>query len=308
MGELAIATENLRKSYSGFRAVRGVSLNVPQGAIYGFLGRNGAGKTTTIKTLLGLVRPTSGAATVLGMDAERERVDILRRTAFVSEKKTLYPSLTPSELARFSKAFYPTWQDSAVEKYSRLLEIPMKRPFAKLSNGNQTKVWLLLALCQGADLIILDEPTAALDPLSVDQTLRALIEIATDRGCTIFFSSHQLEEVEKIAEYVGMIEGGRLLVESRLDDIKNEFRLITATGQGLPTQTSSQILSVDVEEDSCRYVIAREADGFAAELVANGAIVTNISPLNLRDIFLNLVRKESACTYGNAGVIPVGSF
>lgn len=308
MGELAIATENLRKSYSGFRAVRGMNLNVPQGAIYGFLGRNGAGKTTTIKMLLGLVRPTSGAATILGMDAERNHADILRRTAFVSERKTLYPSFTAAELVRFSRAFYPTWLDAAVEKYSRLLEIPMNRPFAKLSNGNQTKVWLLLALCQGADLIILDEPTAALDPLSVDQTLRSLMEIAADRGCTLFFSSHQLEEVEKIAEYVGMIEGGRLLVESRLDDIKSEFRLITATGQCLPTQTSSQILSVDVEKDSYRYVIAKEAAGFAAEIVANGAIVTNVSPLNLRDIFLHLVRKESACTYGNAGVIPVASF
>lgn len=308
MGELAIATENLRKTYSGFRAVRGVSLNVPQGTAYGFLGRNGAGKTTTIKMLLGLVRPTSGAATIFGMNAERDRLAISRRTAFVSEKKALYPSLTPGELVRFSKAFYPTWLDGAVDKYSRLLEIPMKRPFAKLSNGNQTKVWILLALCQGADLIVLDEPTAALDPLSVDQTLRALMEIVADRGCTLFFSSHQLEEVEKIAEYVGVIEGGRLLVESRLDDIKNEFRLITATGQGLPSQTSPQILSADVEGDSYRYVIARDAEGFAAELVGNGAIVTNISPLNLRDIFLHLVRKESACTYGNAGVIPVGSF
>jgi ABC-2 type transport system ATP-binding protein len=212
MNELAVGTKDLAKTYGGIRAVSGINLTVPRGSIYGFLGRNGAGKTTTIKMLLGLVRPTAGSARVLGMDARSEHVAILQRTAFVSEKKTLYPSLTPSELVRFNRGFYPTWSDSAVEKYARLLEIPMKQRFEKLSNGNQTKVWLLLALCQGADLLILDEPTTALDPITVDQLMHVLAEDALDRGCTIFFSSHQLEEVERIAEYAGFIDHGKLLM------------------------------------------------------------------------------------------------
>jgi ABC-type multidrug transport system ATPase subunit len=187
MNDVAIRTEHLTKSYGSIHAVRGIALDVPRGAIYGFLGRNGAGKTTTIKMLLGLTPPTAGSAQVLGMNVATERIGILQRTAFVSEKKSLYPLLTPSELVRFSRGFYPTWSDSAVEKYSRLLEIPMQQRFAKLSNGNQTKVWLLLALAQGADLLILDEPTTALDPISVDQLMRVLAEIALDRGCTTFF-------------------------------------------------------------------------------------------------------------------------
>jgi ABC-2 type transport system ATP-binding protein len=176
MNELAIDSKDLTKTYGSIRAVGGINLSVPRGAIYGFLGRNGAGKTTTIKMLLGLTRPTAGTAKVFGMDVSTECMAILRRTAFVSEKKTLYPSLTASELVRFSRGFYPTWSDSAVEKYARLLEIPMKQRFEKLSNGNQTKVWLLLALSQGADLLILDEPTTALDPVSVDQLLHVLAE------------------------------------------------------------------------------------------------------------------------------------
>jgi ABC-2 type transport system ATP-binding protein len=186
VSELAICTQALKKTYGGIHAVSGINLNVPRGAIYGFLGRNGAGKTTTIKMLLGLARPTAGSAHVLGMDVSAERLSILKHTAFVSEKKTLYPSLTASELVRFSRGFYPTWSDSAVEKCARLLEIPMKQRFEKLSNGNQTKVWLLLALAQGADLLILDEPTSALDPVSVDQLLHVLTDDGLDRGCTIF--------------------------------------------------------------------------------------------------------------------------
>jgi ABC-2 type transport system ATP-binding protein len=226
------------------------------------------------------------------MDVSAERISILQRTAFVSEKKILYPWLTPIELVRFSRGFYPTWSDSAVEKYARLLEIPMNQRFEKLSNGNQTKVWLLLTLSQGADLLLLDEPTAALDPFSVDQLLHVLAEDGLDRGCTIFFSSHQLEEVERIAEYVGVIEHGNLLMASRLDDIKSEFRLITAAGNSLPSQTSPQILSVVVEGNFYRYVVTKDAEDFAAGLSHNGATITNIAPLSLREIFLQLVRKE----------------
>ena len=292
MNEPAIAAAGLTKTYGTLGAVSGLNLNVPHGAIYGFLGRNGAGKTSTIKMLLGLTRPTSGSAQVLGMDVRSGHLAILQRTAFVSEKKALYPSFTPAELVRFSRGFYPSWSDRAVEKYARLFEIPMKQRFEKLSNGNQTKVYLLLALSQGADLLILDEPTTALDPLSVDQLLRVLAEDAAERGCTIFFSSHHLEQVEQIAEYVGVIEKGKLLVESRLDDIKSGFRLITAAGNGLPTEITSQVLSVEMEGDFYRYVITKDGEEFAEALSRNGATITNLVPLSLREIFLQLVRKE----------------
>jgi ABC-2 type transport system ATP-binding protein len=292
MNELAIDTKDLAKTYAGIRAVSGINLTVPRGSIYGFLGRNGAGKTTTIKMLLGLVRPTAGSARVLGMDALGEHVAILQRTAFVSEKKTLYPALTPSELVRFSRGFYPTWSDSAAEKYARLLEIPMKQRFEKLSSGNQTKVFLMLALSQCADLLILDEPTIALDPVTAEEFLRMLAEDAMDRDSTIFFSSHQLEELERIAEYVGVMDHGRLLLQARLDDIKNDFRLITASGSGLPVEKTPQIVSVEVDGDSCRYFVTNNAEGFAAELTRNGATITQSVPLSLRESFLQLMRRE----------------
>jgi ABC-2 type transport system ATP-binding protein len=144
MNALAISAEGLAKMYGSVPAVSGLNLNVPRGSIYGFLGRNGAGKTSTIKMLLGLTRPTSGSAQVLGMDVRREHLAILQRTAFVSEKKALYPSLTPADLVRFSRGFYPTWSDKAVEKYVRLFEIPRaKRSSRRRFRQNMERIRLV---------------------------------------------------------------------------------------------------------------------------------------------------------------------
>lgn len=303
MNDLAIWTDKLVKVYSEVRAVDGLNMNVPRGVAYGFLGRNGAGKTSTIKILLGLLRPTAGAGEVLGFSLGRGRVAILERTAYVSESKTLYGNMTPRELVRFTRGFYTKWSDQAVEKYSRMFEIPMDRPFAKLSQGNRTKVYLLLALSQGADLLVLDEPTMGLDPVAVDELLHVLVEDVVGEGRTVFVSSHQLSDVEQIADCVGLIDHGRLLLEARLDDIKSQFRLVTAAGNSLPQTPSAEILLVASEGNFCKYLVKENADAFAAELRRQGATVAQVSPLGLREIFLALVRKEEPCTSGNVGEI-----
>jgi len=304
MNDLAIWSEKLVKIYPGVRAVDGLSLNVPRGVAYGFLGRNGAGKTSTIRILLGLARPTEGRATVLGFSVGRDQVAILERTAFVSESKTLYGDLTPRELVRFTRGFYPNWSDQAVTKYSRLFEIPMDRPFSKLSQGNRTKVYLLLALSQGADLLVLDEPGMGLDPVVVDEFLRVLVEDVIGDGRTVFISSHQLADVEQIADWVGLIDQGKLLLEARLDDIKSQFRWVTVAGNALPPTKSPEVLLVAREGDFCKYLVKKDAEAFAAELSRQGATVAEVSPLGLREIFLALVRKEEACTSGNVGGVP----
>jgi len=309
MNDMAIWTENLVKVYSDVRAVDGLSLNVPRGVAYGFLGRNGAGKTSTIRILLGLARPTEGRATVLGFSIGREQVAILERTAFVSESKALYGGLTPRELVRFTRGFYRNWSDQAAGKYSQLFEIPMDRPFSKLSQGNRTKVYLLLALSQGADLLVLDEPTMGLDPVVLDEFLRVVVEDVVGAGHTVFVSSHHLSDVEQIADWVGLIDHGKLLLEARLDDIKNQFRLITVAGNALPQTRSPEVLLVASEGNFYKYLVTKNADAFAAELSRQGATVAEVSPLGLREIFLALVRKEEPCISGNAGEIaaPVSS-
>jgi ABC-2 type transport system ATP-binding protein len=312
MSEAAILTEGLGKSFGSQAAVRELSLKIQPGAVYGFLGRNGAGKTTTMRMLLGLVRPTKGSARVLGLDPakETELLRILERVAFVPQRKQLYGWATPTELVWMNKAYFPRWSEEAAEGLAKRLDIPMKTAFKKLSIGNQSKVALLLALAQGAEVLILDEPTAGLDPVMVDEILRTLVEDHISQGRTIFVSSHQLGEVEQICDWVGILEEGRLLLESRLEEIRQEFRLVIASGEGLPAATPVEVVSATTDGRFRRYVLAREAERFAADLRQQGATILEISPLGLRELFLHLVRKEDPCTPGNAGakVAPVSSF
>ena len=312
MSEWAISTENLSKSFGAQTAVSELNLQIQPGAVYGFLGRNGAGKTTTMRMLLGLMRPTKGSARVLGLDPtnEADLMRILERVAFVPQRKQLYPWATPEEQVRMNRSFFPRWSDETAARLAQRLDIPMKTIFKKLSIGNQSKVALLLALAQEAEVLVLDEPTAGLDPVIVDEILRTLVEDHISQGRTIFLSSHHLGEVEQICDWVGILEEGRLLLESRLEEIRQEFRLVIVSGEGLPVAPSTHVVSATSDGRFHRYVLAREAERFAAELRGQGANILEISPLGLRELFLHLVRKEDSCTPGNAGgkPEPVSSF
>lgn len=302
MNEWAIETKGLRKVYPQVKALDGLEVRVPRGTIYGFLGRNGAGKTTTIKTLLGLIRPTGGEARVLGLDIRRDNLEILRHVAFVSENKPLYTDFTAAEHLRFVRGFYPGWSDAVAAAYAERLGLVLNQRVGKLSRGNRTKVSLLLALAQRAELLILDEPTSGLDPVVIDEFLRILVEDHTSEGRSVFFSSHHLAEVEQVAEWVGIVDAGRLLLEARLDDIRNEYRLVTAGGRDLQSVRAPQVISAAHDGEFSKFVVARGAAAFAASLEQQGATVLSTTPIGLRDVFLHLVRKEEPCTPGDAGV------
>lgn len=301
MSEWAVETRQLCKHYRRLQAVDALDLHVPKGAVYGFLGRNGAGKTTTIRLLLGLLRSTSGSASVLGMDCLADRVSIAQRVGYVGEKKALLDSMTGNDLVRFNRAYFPNWSDELANRYARRMELPMDRKFKKLSLGNRTKLCLLLAMAQGAELLILDEPTSGLDPVITDELLRLLIEDFANEGRTIFLSSHHLSEVERIADWVGIIDNGKLRMEAKLEDIRQEYRRVLACGQGLPIARSAQILSATQDGTNCEYVVTRDAEEFAGTLRNQGATVLSVAPLGLGEVFLQLVRKEETCTSGNTG-------
>ena len=265
-------------------------LHVPRGAVYGFLGRNGAGKTTTIRMLAGLARATGGDMRVLGLDPRTDSVPILARTGLVIDKM-LIPSMTGNDLVRFNRGFFPRWSDALAKKYAEVLELDMKRKFKKLSTGNRTKLCLLLALAQGAELIMLDEPTAGLDPVVTDQLLRVMVEDFANEGRTLFLSSHHLSEIERIAEWVGIIDHGKLLLGARLDDMRNSFRRVRVVGEARPLAAWPEIVSTSIGEGTTEYVVRDNAESFAAHLQSQGASVLDVTPMNLSEIFLEVVGK-----------------
>jgi ABC-2 type transport system ATP-binding protein len=290
MNDLAIETHALHKHYGDINAVDGLDMHVPRGAVYGFLGRNGAGKTTTIRVLTGLTCATGGEMRVLDLDPRTDSVAILARTGLVIEKM-LIPSMTGNDLVRFNRGFFPRWSDALARKYAEVFELDMKRKFKKLSTGNRTKLCLLLALAQGAELLVLDEPTAGMDPVVTDQLLRVMVEDFANEGRTLFLSSHHLSEVERIAEWVGIIDHGKLLLEARLDDMRTNFRRVRVVGEALTLAAWPYIVSANTGEGTTEYVVRDNADAFAVHLQSQGATVLDVTPLNLSEIFLEVVGK-----------------
>jgi len=299
MTTFAIQTHALAKIYGlgnkKVHAVDGLNLNVPEGSIYGLLGRNSAGKTTTIRMAMGLARPTAGEIKVFGLNpaVDPERVTVLRQIGYVPEDKML-AALTPRKLLELNRSFYPeTWSDDLARKVVKRLELPLDTPFLKLSLGNKTKSALATAIAQRSSLLILDEPTTGLDPIALDELLRLLVEDCTAEGRTIFLSTHQLTEIEQIADHIGIMDRGRILLEGPLDDIRSSFRRLIVTGTALPT-TNPSILSIKQQPHATQYILQHSPDAFAQNLLANGATIVESNPMSLNEIFLELCRTSES--------------
>ncbi len=215
-----IQTEKLTKSYGEQRGINDVDLQVNQGEVFGFLGPNGAGKTTTIRTILDLIRPTSGRALVFGMESSANPVAIHKRIGYIPGEFTLYDRLTGSQtLAYFANlrgGVDRAYQQSLIERF----DIDPSRRFKELSKGNKQKIGLVIALQHRPELLILDEPTSGLDPL-VQQSFYALVREAKNEGRTVFLSSHILSEVERTCDRVAIIRDGRLVRVDRTDALRD---------------------------------------------------------------------------------------
>jgi len=216
----AIATERLSKRYGDTLALDQLDLTVAEGEVYGYLGPNGAGKTTTIRLLLGLHRPSSGRATLFGVDAWGDPVTAHRRVAYVAGEPFLWPSMTGAEtlafLARLHGGTDVAYRDQLVERF----QLDTRKKIRALSKGNRQKVQLIAALATRADLLLLDEPTSGLDPL-MEVAFRECINEAKHRGQGVFLSSHILSEVEALCDRVGILRDGKLVDQGTLQELRH---------------------------------------------------------------------------------------
>jgi ABC-2 type transport system ATP-binding protein len=307
-GQVALRTEELTKHYGAIVGLESLSMTVTAGEVLGYLGPNGAGKTTTIRLLLGLIRPTAGRAEIFGMDVTEEKVAVHARVAYVPGEATLWPSLTGAEtlhlLARMHGQTDVGYRDLLVKRFG----FDTSRKVRAYSKGNRQKISLIAALATRADLLILDEPTAGLDPL-MQQAFRESVLEAKGNGQTVFLSSHVLSEAEALCDRIAIVDHGKVLAEGTVEELKEGTRtdtVITVRYEesvtpalveraGLSRRPS--VTKVETDGDQVR-VFTREPDGVLGELVAAGAAeglhvrdAAQLKP-SLETVFLTLTGRE----------------
>jgi ABC-2 type transport system ATP-binding protein len=297
MDQAIMAVQGLRKRFGAMDAVNGLNFTVPRGCICGFLGRNGAGKTTTIKMLLGMTHADGGEGRIFGepIGTEAASVRIRQRTGFVGEVKEFYPFMTVRQMIDFHRAFYPQWQDRWEQRCLKDYELPLGQKTGKLSKGTRSKLALLLAFSCGADLLILDEPSEGLDPVAVETFLEHLVALAAE-GRTVFFSSHQLDEVEQVCERVCLIDQGQAVLETDLDELKTRVRKVSLTFPDSVPEAIFDEMSVKrlkVRGRSASLLIDGDVEALDARARAAGATSIEFAPVNLKEIFLETVGRRS---------------
>jgi ABC-2 type transport system ATP-binding protein len=290
----SIETSNLRFSIGTLFSVSDLSLHVPQGAVYGFLGPNGSGKTTTIRLLLGLLKPASGSISVLGMPMPDSYAAVLAKTGYVPERPHVYPGLTVGEAISLHRSFYSTWDAKWAEDLRRQFSLDEDTRVGVLSKGEAGKLLMLLALSQRPELLVLDEPTDGLDPVVRRDILAAVLEYVTDQKATVLISSHLVHELERICDWVGLMDRGRLLAELPMQEFKNGLkRLRVATAPDVLTSAPFTLLSRERGNGAVEQWLVRGWNSsMQSYLTSIGASLREVIDLDLEEGFVEMLRSS----------------
>lgn len=282
----AIQTHRLTKYYGTTRGIEQVSLTVARGEFFGFIGPNGAGKSTTIRTLLGLIRPTSGSAQVLGLDTGKDRERILARVGYLPSEAVFYPGMRVREVLKLSAALRRKCCKESAEQLCERLQLDPSRRVESLSFGNRKKVAIVCALQHDPELLILDEPTGGLDPLMQAEFFRILQE-RNEAGTTIFLSSHILSEIQRNCTRAAMIRQGRILACDRLEALSQTCaKRIVVHGGGRLDQLPG-VHSLQVSGQSQRFVYRGDINALLRALSREPIQDLSISEPDLEEIFLH---------------------
>jgi ABC-2 type transport system ATP-binding protein len=285
----AIRAAGLSKRYGDTLALDGLDLTVREGEVYGYLGPNGAGKTTTIRLLLGLHRPTSGAAELFGVDAWSKPVAAHRRVAYVSGEPFLWPALTSAEtfefLARLHGGTDVAYRDALVERF----QLDTRKKVRALSKGNRQKVQLIAALATRADLLLLDEPTSGLDPL-MEMAFRECVMEAKERGQGVFLSSHILSEVEAVCDRVGILRAGKLVDQGTLKELRHlaaQTVEVTFSGRAPALAPLAGVKVASAGANTLRFEVSGGIGPLIAALADHPVATLSSREPSLEEIFLH---------------------
>jgi ABC-2 type transport system ATP-binding protein len=297
-----VALRGVVKRYRKLEALRGLDLTVGKGEIYGFLGRNGAGKSTALRIVMGITRPSGGAVELFGRPLRGEDPAVRRRIGYVAQEQSFYGWMTATSLGRFVAGFYPTWSDSEFGRLLAVLDVPPDRKIQTFSGGMHAKLALALALAHGPDLLVLDEPTAGMDPLARREFLELVRAQARREGRTTVFSSHLIDEVELAADTIGIIDGGRMSWQGPASALQRQFlrlRQRVPAAEALaappllarpPAETGLTVVE-DRQEGPLRTLLVRAADLEVLQALEAEAGDWEVARPSLEDVFVGLVRR-----------------
>lgn len=279
-------------------ALRGLDLTVPSGSVYGFLGPNGSGKTTTIKSLMGMLPPDDGTIDLLGHRVPDDVVPALARVGYVPERLHLYPALSVDETMRYHAAFYPRWDAREGDRLKRAFALRGDALVGRLSKGEAGKLMLLLALAVRPELLVLDEPTDGLDPVVRRDVLSAIVDYVAASKATVFISSHLVHEQERICDWVGVMDGGRMIAELPMQEFRSGIKRLRVS-QAPPVRDAAPfaLLSRETLTASHEEWVVRGWQPEMREWFQRvGADVREIQDLDLEESFVELLRGARTVT------------
>ncbi|HWQ21748.1 MAG TPA: ABC transporter ATP-binding protein [Clostridia bacterium] len=281
------------KSYGQVKALQDMCLTVPAGSIFGLMGPNGAGKTTSIKLMLGLMEPTAGSLTVLGVVPTGDGTVLRRRIGFVPEDFSLYPQMTGFEILQFNARLYGCSVDENVRRLQTVFELPLPRRISTYSKGMRKLLGLYIALSTEPELLILDEPTDGLDPVVRSHFLGVLADETSRRNLTVFFSSHILSEVEKICDTVAFMRSGHTVLQDEVESIKSQYRVYTVRFEAGHSLRDVKGITIQRERslgpDTWDVEAMADQEQARSAFADAGGVVLNMQSLPFDEIFLRFV-------------------
>lgn len=292
-GEFAIQTHQLTKTYGANRGIRNINLSIRRGEIFGFLGPNGAGKSTTLRTMIGLMKPTSGRVDILGMNPHTQTTDVLAKVGNLPTEFSLADRMTGRQMISLFARLRGLKDTSYADEIAGRLDADLDRPMRRLSRGNKQKIGIVHALYHKPDVVLLDEPTGGLDPL-VQESFLTLLTEAKERGQTIFFSSHVLSEIERVADRVGIIRNGEVVAVENPHDLTGKAHRHVRVEFTSPLSVSGRerlgnipdVGDFSVEERIARFTVSGNIDVVIKTLSQYSVRALDVERPSLEEIFM----------------------
>jgi ABC-2 type transport system ATP-binding protein len=226
--DFPIRLEHVTRRFGKQLAVNDLTLSIPRATTFGFIGLNGAGKTTAIRMMVGLLAPTSGRIQIDGVEVPRDRNQVKTRIGYVPDRPNVYPWMRVQQAIDFVRSFQPHWNQTRCDELMKMFELDPKKRAKHLSKGQAAKLSMLLAICHDPAVLIFDEPTSGLDPLVREEFLEGVLSVTSERQQTVLFSSHTLSDVQRLADSIGLMHEGKLLIHSPVDELLDRTKRICA--------------------------------------------------------------------------------